>query len=145
MLADTCTATYAVVFDPSLRSGDVIDEIKQCVDAAAQQDEWLRVVPPRVEVPVIDPLWEPMHLDSTHSGVKDVAQSVAAALGTLPVYGCFPGPCDANVTASSGFSTVIFGPGDLSFGCHGVDEYVPVDHLTQACKVYAHLILARCA
>lgn len=144
-LADACKATYAVVFDPDLKSDDVIDEIRKCVAAAAQKDEWLRRTPPEIKVPVIDPVWEPMQLGRGHPGVQDVARAVEAVLDEPPIFGCFPGPCDANVISNSGLDTLIFGPGDLSFGCHGVDEYVPTSQVTAACEVYAHLILTRCA
>lgn len=143
-LAEHCRATYAVVFDPSMEFDEVIHTIRECINRVSQRDEWLKLHPPTVRVPVIDPLWEPMETPAAAPGTRDLMRSVRAALSTEPQIGCFPGPCDANVIAKSGVDTLIFGPGDLSFGGHGIDEYVPIRHLLQACKVYAHLILTRC-
>ncbi len=46
--------------------------------------------------------------------------------------------------SEEGETTIIFGPGDLAFGAHGTNEYVPVDQVIAACKVYAHLIIDWC-
>jgi acetylornithine deacetylase/succinyl-diaminopimelate desuccinylase-like protein len=43
-----------------------------------------------------------------------------------------------------GATTVIFGPGDLAWGAHGTKEYVPLEQVVAACKVYAALIIDRC-
>lgn len=143
-LADLCTATYAVVYDPNLKSSDVLDELQRCINTASSEDEWLSRTPPTLRVPVIDPIWEPMQLDEDHPGTRDLARSVEGVLGKRPIFGCFPGPCDANITANSGLDTLIFGPGDLSFGCHGVDEYVPIWQVMAASEIYARLIVTRC-
>jgi acetylornithine deacetylase/succinyl-diaminopimelate desuccinylase-like protein len=55
-----------------------------------------------------------------------------------------PGACDANIMNEKGHPTVIFGPGDLSWGAHGTGEYVPIDEVIAACKVYAGLIVDVC-
>ncbi len=143
-LAGRCSATYAAVFDPNMTSEEVSEAVRACVDEAARKDEWMRAHPPTVNLPVVDPIWEPMETAADTPGANDLLEAATAALGEPPRVGSFPGPCDANVIAKSGVDTLIFGPGDLGFGCHGTNECVPVSHLTQACEVYARMILRRC-
>jgi acetylornithine deacetylase/succinyl-diaminopimelate desuccinylase family protein len=143
-LAASACATYAVVFDPSISADEVITAVRKSIEAAAGRDEWLAVNPPALRVPVIDPVWQPFETPADAAGTRDLVQAATQALGSRPSVGSFPGPCDANIIAESGVETIIFGPGDLRYGCHGVDEYVPVEQLLQACEVYANLIVARC-
>lgn len=139
-----CRTTYAVVYHPGYKSADVIQEIENCIKTVADGDEWLRVHPPVVRVPVLDPVWEPMLTDENHPGCDELEQAIRWVTGDKPQFGSFPGPCDANMIAAAGFDTLIFGPGDLSFGCHGINEFVPLEHLLKAAEVYAHMMFVRC-
>jgi acetylornithine deacetylase len=76
--------------------------------------------------------------------VKKLASAYREALGTDPQYGSLPGPCDANIMSEAGATTIIFGPGDLTMNAHGANEYVPVQHVIDACKVYASLMVDCC-
>ena len=122
----------------------MIGEIEQAVEQAAQGDEWLQKHRPSIRVPVLDPIWEPMLTPESHPGVTQLLQAFADVTGQEAQVACFPGPCDANMIAAAGYDTLIFGPGDLSFGCHGVDEFVPIAHLLTAVQVYGQLMLMRC-
>lgn len=144
ILPAQCSATYAVVFHPGHTSQGVIGEIEQAVEQAAQGDEWLQKHRPSIRVPVLDPIWEPMLTPESHPGVTQLLQAFADVTGQEAQVACFPGPCDANMIAAAGYDTLIFGPGDLSFGCHGVDEFVPIAHLLTAVQVYGQLMLMRC-
>ena len=43
-----------------------------------------------------------------------------------------------------GYETLVIGPGDLSYGCHGLDEYMPVQDLKDAVRIYAEIIVTQC-
>ena len=143
-MSESCVAEYAVVFSPALRSGEVIRQIQAAIDGVAVRDTWLREHPPRIEVPVIHQILEPVNLPLDHPGVAGLRAAFIDALGRAPELGCLPGPCDANIMNEKGHPTVIFGPGDLSWGAHGTNEYVPTDQVIAACKVYAGLIVDLC-
>lgn len=143
-MSDWCEVEYAVVYNPDLRSADVIREIQAVVDGVVATDSWLRKHPPELEAPVTHGILEPLELPADHWAVTALAAAFTDALGREPELGCLPGPCDANIMSEEGLTTIIFGPGDLAFGAHGTDEYVPFDQVVEACKVYATLILDLC-
>lgn len=144
-MAESAQVTYAVVFHPGHTADELIEEIQGKIDEVVLNNEWLQKHEPVLRAPVLDPIWEPMHLDADHPGSMDLAKSVEFVTKKPVKFGSFPGPCDANVIAASGIDTLIFGPGDLSFGCHSVNEYVPIDHLMMASQVYADFMMRRCA
>jgi acetylornithine deacetylase len=107
-------------------------------------DTWLREHPPIIEMPVIHQVLEPVNLPLEHPAVQKLAAAYREALGTDPEFGSLPGPCDANIMNEAGITTVIFGPGDLAMNAHGTNEYVPVQQVIDACKVYASLMMDCC-
>jgi len=109
-----------------------------------QADSWLREHPPVIDYPVIHRVLDPVNLPLDHVAVQTLQQSFRTALGREPELGCLSGPCDANIMTGAGETTIIFGPGDLAFGAHGTSEYVPVDQVIDACKVYASFIIDWC-
>jgi acetylornithine deacetylase/succinyl-diaminopimelate desuccinylase-like protein len=140
----SCEAVFAVVVRPGDDCQSVLAEIEAAIEGVAARDSWLRAHPPKIEFPVIHAAMEPLDTPVDHPGVVALAGAFRAALGREPVFGAMPGPCDANFMAAEGESVVIFGPGDLAFGAHGTNEYVPVQQVIDACKVYAGLILDWC-
>lgn len=144
-MPEHCATIYAVVFNPGLRSSEVLRQIQAAVDAVTATDSWLREHPPEIEAPVIHQILEPVNLPLEHPAVSELAAAFRSALAREPVYGSLPGPCDANIMSEAGTPTVIFGPGDLSMGAHGANEHVPVQQVIDACKVYAALMIDRCA
>jgi acetylornithine deacetylase len=143
-MPEACEAVYAVVFNPALRSAEVLRQIQAAVDGVVATDTWLREHPPEIEVPVIHQVLEPVNLPLEHAAVRELAAAYRGALGSEPEYGSLPGPCDANIMSEEGITTIIFGPGDLAMNAHGTNEYVPVSQVIDACKVYAALMVDRC-
>ena len=143
-MPEQCEVVYAVVYNPALRSDEVMRQIRSAVDGVVASDTWLREHPPIIEVPVIHQVLEPVNLPLEHPAVQKLAAAYRDALGTEPEFGSLPGPCDANIMSEAGITTVIFGPGDLAMNAHGANEYVPVQQVIDACKVYASLMVDCC-
>jgi acetylornithine deacetylase len=114
------------------------------IDGVTQADSWLREHPPVIDYPVIHRVLDPVNLPLDHAAVQTLQQSFRTALGREPELGGLPGPCDANIMTGEGETTIIFGPGDLAYGAHGTNEYVPVEQVIDACKVYASFIIDWC-
>ena len=87
---------------------------------------------------------EPVNLPLAHPAVTALAGAYRDALGREPRFASLPGPCDANIMSEAGQTTVIFGPGGLEMNAHGANEYVPVEQVIAACKVYASLMFDCC-
>ena len=143
-MPEQCEVVYAVVYNPALRSDEVMRQIRAGIEGVVASDTWLREHPPIIEVPVIHQVLEPVNLPLEHPSVQKLAAAYRDALGMDPEFGSLPGPCDANIMGEAGVTTVIFGPGDLGMNAHGANEYVPVRQVIDACKVYASLILDCC-
>lgn len=68
--------------------------------------------------------------------VKNLAESFWGIFQRKPVYSGVNGYCEAELLASKGISSVVFGPGDL-VTAHTPNEKVLVQNVIDAAKVYA--------
>ncbi len=140
----SCEAVYAVVFNPALKGAQVLAQIQDAIAGVVSTDSWLRAHPPVIDYPVIHRVLDPVNLPLDHEAVVALQRAFREALGHEPELGCLSGPCDANIMSEAGETTIIFGPGDLAYGAHGTDEFVPAQQVIDACKVYAMLIFDWC-
>ncbi len=85
---------------------------------------------------------QPTQIDAADPLVGAVQQAAETVLGAAPPLGYFPGGTDAIWwQGAAGIPTIPgFGPGLLS-NCHKPNEYVVVDELIRAAKIYALTIL----
>ncbi|HZV25948.1 MAG TPA: M20 family metallopeptidase [Acidothermaceae bacterium] len=76
--------------------------------------------------------------------VSAVEQASAAVLGAAPPPSVFPGATDAPWFDAAGIPTLAsFGPGILTY-CHGPNEFVRVEAIHQAARIYARTVLGYC-
>jgi len=73
-----------------------------------------------------------------------MAASFEQALGVKGSIKPSPFVGDVNYIFEKGIKAVNWGPGDLSMGIHGTNEYVPVDQVLDAAKMYAAAIINWC-
>ena len=83
-LPEQCEVVYAVVYNPALRSDEVMRQILAAIDGDLAGDSWLREHPPVIEVPVIHQVLEPVNLPLGHSAVQKLAAAYREALGSDP-------------------------------------------------------------
>lgn len=92
---------------------------------------------------IVRTLWafQPSEISSDEPVVRAL-QEASQILGRgRPTPFGLSGTTDANLMIDPGGTpTVIYGPGDLTV-CHKPDEFVPVDELVAACKIYVATIL----
>lgn len=143
-IPDSCEATGSLLFNPDLTSAEVIAEVQAVVDRVTQNDSWLRDHPPVLEIPYDGLLKEPVNLDWDHPGVRTIEAVTVETLGFVPSKATSPWVCDANFWFPRGQPSLAFGPGDATWGIHGTNEFVPVDDLISACKVFAALAIDWC-
>ena len=146
-MPEQCEVVYAVVYNPALRSEEVMRQIRAAVDGVVASDSWLREQPARsTRSRSSTRCWSRSNFRSTTRPCAALADGLSATHWERePEYGSLPGPCDANIMSEAGVTTVIFGPGDLAMNAHGTNEYVPVQQVIDACKVYASLMIDCCA
>ena len=114
-------------------------EFLDAVKIASSSSLWLRKHEPKVEW--FGPQWESCELPRNHWLVKLVAQSYFEVEGETPRIGGEPGGTDMRLyTNVAGVPSLLFGPGDGSVA-HFRDEFVKVNDLIKACRVYASAAL----
>jgi acetylornithine deacetylase/succinyl-diaminopimelate desuccinylase len=78
----------------------------------------------------------PTYVEPEHPGVVALAGAIAAESGTAANYDRFPAWTDAALLSGhAGIPSVIYGPGSIK-KAHAADEYVPLDELYLAARVY---------
>ncbi len=136
--------TYGIWYPDRLVSRDeLIKEIREGVAAIASTDDWLKAHPPIVEAPVIQD-WPGFRLDLDNEGVAALRKTAGETLGKEAVISGFKAVCDAYYLNKLDIPTVILGPGSVSNNVHGDNEYINVDDLIKATKIYAAFILDWC-
>jgi acetylornithine deacetylase len=102
----------------------------------------LRASHPRLDA-TVRVLWAfpPSEIAADDPVVHAVQEATRQVAGIWPAPFGLTGTTDANLMIDpGGISTVIFGPGDLAV-CHRPNEFVPIDELVAACKIYVGAIL----
>lgn len=143
-IPESCEAIYAVSFNPDLKSKEVIKEIKDLIKNIASTDYWLKDGHIKLEIPYLEidkNVVEPINIPKTHRGCIALSKAYREIMKVEPNFTCFPAVCDANSFFELGIPSIIFGPGDLSMGTHAENEYVPIEHVINATKIYANLII----
>jgi acetylornithine deacetylase/succinyl-diaminopimelate desuccinylase family protein len=117
----------------------------------AAVDRWLegrRASDPQLDVEVtFEPglTWvPPSEIAPEHPLVGATQAAAAEVLGSAPPLSVFPGGTDAPWYAAAGIPTIpSFGPGILT-NCHGPNEYVGVESVHQAARIYARVAARFC-
>jgi len=140
--AGECEMTIASMFAPQLSVADIKKQLMDTIDYISHHDHWLKNHRPEVKLPF--PPKEPLNVDKNDEAVKSLSGSYEEVLGSPPKVGpgFFVG--DANYLFEKGQRCVYFGPGNANFGIHGTNEYVPVEQVIDAAKVYAVMAINWC-
>jgi len=88
--------------------------------------------------------WQGFHVPADHAGVRTMMGAIADVEGCKAVLSGFRAVCDAAYLNKHGVPAVVFGPGSLSWSVHGENEYITVDSLVAAAKVYASMMMDWC-
>ncbi len=129
--------------DQLVTKEELFEEIKRGVEALASTDDYLRENPPILNIPYLQD-WPGFRVSEDHPGVVSMMQSITDATGKPAVMSGFKAVCDAYYLNKHGITTVIFGPGSLSWSVHGDNEYITIDSLIEAAKVYASTMIDWC-
>lgn len=136
--------TYGVWYpDQLVKKEELWEEIRRGVEALASTDDFLRSHPPKLAVPVLQE-WQGFRVPADHAGVRAMMAAITDVEGCKAVLSGFRAVCDAAYLNKHGVPAVVFGPGSLSWSVHGENEYITVDSLVAAAKVYASMMMDWC-
>lgn len=136
---------------PNVDPDELWAEFEATVAGLAKTYDWLKKHPPSVEAgDLLDHLdgyrfWPAFEVSTEHLGAETLGGAVEEVTDENPVFSGFKAVSDAGfIQDACGVDVVSFGPGDTSMGTHGEDEFVPIDQLITATKVYAEMIQRWC-
>jgi len=136
-----CSMMYMIWYPPSDTPESIAAEIQEHVSRFAQTDPWLRENPPDVFVPLFS--WPPFET-SQEEPICQAAAVASEAVFNRPavLYGAAY-TSDASFIRQAGIPTIVMGPGSIELA-HGFNEYVEIQDLVDAAKLYALTILEWC-
>jgi len=134
-------AHFNCYYPPWISYEEAVNEIKRVINAYASTDNWLREKPPKL---VVNSIWPPYEVEVNHLGCQILASAWKKAVGNEAIFSGFKAVDDVSFVQALDIPGVSFGPGDISMGAHGPDEYVPIDHIINCAKALATFIIDWC-
>ncbi len=146
---DSAEATGSLLFNPDLTGQEVMEEIRGTIDRVTESDYWLRDHPPLLDLPLDSAsaapwIKGPVNLPHDHPGVIAIQNALEQVTGERPTPTISPFVCDANFWYPIEQPCLVFGVGDPSWGIHGTNEFLPVDDLIKATKIFAAVTMEWC-
>lgn len=129
--------------DQMVKKEELFEEIRRGVEALASTDAFLRENPPRLSIPVVQD-WGGFQVPVEHPGVQALVKSVEDATEKPAVISAFKAVCDGYYLNEAGTPAIVCGPGAVGYGVHGSNEFVVLDDIIDATKIYASMILNWC-
>ncbi len=148
-MADRCALWITIHFYPNETPEAVAQEVADHLYKVAQADPWLRHHPPQFlwggRSMILDrnEVFPASPLDPTHPAIRALAQAHRQVLGNEAPIGMWPSVSDAGWLSAAGIPTAIYGPGSLA-QAHAVDEWVELEQVVAASKIYALLAAEWC-
>jgi acetylornithine deacetylase/succinyl-diaminopimelate desuccinylase family protein len=146
---DSCEVTGSLLFYPDLTAHELMAEIRETIDRVTASDPWLREHPPVLDLPLDAEsaapwIKEPVNVSFDDPAVKTIESCLRRVRGGEPVVKTSPFGCDANFWFPKGQKSLVFGVGDPSWGIHGTNEFLPVEDLLLATKLFAATTMEWC-
>ena len=136
-----CIVSFDRRFTPDEAPESVINELTSLLDHISQKDPSFRYEL-RIALGNSDKPLPPLNTPVDHPLLKRVCELTGNVLGTQPVVKGMAGWTDAALAnAVWGIPAVIIGPGDIS-QAHSNEEYVEIEQLFNAYKIYLELALS---
>lgn len=134
--------TYYVWYPPNKTIDEVIAEIKRNIDAQTQLDYWLMENPPEFIAPTRKPM-PAFETPLDNDGVKMLRDVYRNVMGEDASVSGLKAVCDCPYFNREGVPSVILGPG-CSFCNHGDNEFIYIENIIKAAKVYAAAAIDWC-
>jgi acetylornithine deacetylase len=117
-------------------------QMKQCLLALGEQDEWFKDHPPTIEW--FGGRWLPGSLESDHPLMECIKGSFKEVKGISPTIEASPWGTDGGILSNvGGIPVVVFGPGVTEVAHHS-DEYIVLEDLFAASEIIALAIMDWC-
>lgn len=139
-VADQCRIECSVWAPPQEEEENIKAEIEDFITAVCATDPWLKSHPPQMFWPAF---WPSYDLPLESPLCLTTVRAVEEALGKPAKLHGFVGSNDASFLTLGGTPALSLGPGNLMVA-HAPNEYVEIDDLVDAAKIYANIIIDWC-
>jgi acetylornithine deacetylase len=136
---------------PGIEPQELWSELETTVASLEADYPWLEDHPPILQYgDLIDAhrdvdYWPAFETPIDHPGCTALGTAIETATNDQPVYSGFKAVNDAGfIDHHFDIPSVSLGPGDTYMGAHGANEYIPLDQLTTAAKIYTAMIYTWC-
>lgn len=141
IVPDKCEINCDVKYLPSEKGKEVREIINKYIYNAIKKDQWLQQNPPEIDW-LLDA--DPSELSKDHPIVISLKKAYINVIGKKPIFSGLQGCADMRHLIKRGNTpTILFGPGNID-SAHHVDEYVEINNIITASKIFAQLILDWC-
>lgn len=140
-IPEECYIKYVIWHAPQETGEQVKEEITNQINRYSQTDPWLRENPPTLDW---NDFWWPPYDLAPYSPICTAAQTAYKHLFQEEVEPSgFMGVDDASFLNAAGIQTITMGPGTTN-NAHTANEYVEIEDLVDAAKLYALTIVEWC-
>jgi acetylornithine deacetylase/succinyl-diaminopimelate desuccinylase family protein len=136
---DECEARFDIRLNPDLTVRELDLALEDVLSRLQASDPELKIEVVKSSTSFGDRVFYPRDatfMPADNPLVRQVEDAVEVTLGHRPRLAGFPGGCSVTPMADHGIPSIIFGPGNLE-QAHSVDEWIDVEEIYQAAKVYA--------
>ena len=135
--------TYSACYPNNIPMESLWDEIKKAINALSSTDDWLKTNPPILNM-LTSRNWEGFETSEDELGIRILKSSYKDVTGCEPIVTGCKFLSDAGHLNKGGIPSIILGPGGISYGVHGDNEYIPIEDVIKATKIYASFIIDWC-
>jgi len=137
VVAPDCTVQLDRRWIPGESIASLVGELEEMLEVSLRLHPGVRGEVRRMPSGMLTLDHVPTYVPAEHPGVRALAAAIRQETGEQPAYGRFPAWTDASLLHSYGnIPSVVFGPGSID-KAHSADEYVPLDALFSAARIYA--------
>lgn len=141
-VADLVTIEGRIGVAPEEDMAAVRKELQQCIAELSATDPWLKEHPARVEF--FGAQWVPNTLNETHAFSESIKKAYSSVYNRPVKVEASPWGTDGGLLAKvGGIPTIVIGPGETRMA-HYPDEFIDIDEMINASKVFAHTIVTWC-
>ena len=140
IIPDECELGYAIWRNPNDKYEDVVREIEDRVAKVSATDPWLAENPPELEWRFD---WPKFSIPRDHPLTQACAYAYREALGDEPRYQSFQPVSDNTWYMQAGAPAILIGPGNFEVA-HAYDEWVDIEEIIDATKIYALAAMSWC-
>lgn len=135
VVPDRCEIEVDRRLNPGETAEEVVDELQDAIARVRERLPWLEA-----EI-VTGPDYVPFEIPQEHDLVRSMRTAMLAA-GLDPSISSWRAASDAGfLVHGAGIPCVLFGPGDIEQAAHRPDEWIDLEDLDLAQRVFEHLML----